>query len=81
VKPSNEAIAETCLAGATAEPGVCVHLDRVVSSAAITVIEARFENPLDAPGHCPPATTQIHFHPGGCTTRVLFTFSARADTE
>jgi RNA polymerase sigma-70 factor (ECF subfamily) len=55
--------------------GVRVLLDRVIASEEVTVLEARLANPTDAPAHCPAATTQIHFHPGGRTRSILFAFS------
>jgi RNA polymerase sigma-70 factor (ECF subfamily) len=58
----------------TIDCGVRLEIDRVVSSAHITVLEARFINPPEAPNHCPARTTQIFFHPGGVTERILFAF-------
>jgi RNA polymerase sigma factor (sigma-70 family) len=58
----------------TVVPGVLVHLDRVIASPTITVLEARLESPAEAPSHCPPATTQVHFHPHGYTDCILFAF-------
>ena len=57
--------------------GVRVVLDGVVTGAAFTVLEARFVNPTDDPGHCPPALTQVLFHPRGRTERVLFAYAER----
>jgi len=50
-------------------------LDRVIVSEQITVLEARLANPSDAPAHCPPAITQVHFHPGGRTQSILFAYA------
>src|SRR5215470_7894109 len=46
------------------EDGMGTRLADVVSSAAITVIESEFVNPLDDPLHCPPAATHVLFHDG-----------------
>jgi RNA polymerase sigma-70 factor (ECF subfamily) len=59
----------------TPRAGVRVLLDRVVASEEITVLEARLANPSDAPGRCPAATTQVHFHPGGRTRSIRFAFA------
>jgi RNA polymerase sigma-70 factor (ECF subfamily) len=63
------------IADNTPRAGVRVLLDRVIASEQITVLEARLANPPDAPAHCPPATTQIHFHPGGRTQSILFAYA------
>jgi RNA polymerase sigma-70 factor (ECF subfamily) len=59
---------------ATPAAGVRVHLDRVVSSAGITILEAALVNPDDDPDHCPPAAVQVHFHPAGRSERILFAY-------
>jgi RNA polymerase sigma-70 factor (ECF subfamily) len=41
--------------------GVKIHLNNVMVSGNIVILEADFENPTDDPLHCPPATTQVHF--------------------
>jgi RNA polymerase sigma-70 factor (ECF subfamily) len=46
------------------DDGIGTRLVDVVSSATITVIESRFVDPPDDPGHCPPAVTQVFFHDG-----------------
>jgi RNA polymerase sigma-70 factor (ECF subfamily) len=46
------------------DDGIGTRLVDVVGSAAITVIESKFVNPLDDPQHCPPAVTQVLFHDG-----------------
>jgi RNA polymerase sigma-70 factor (ECF subfamily) len=63
------------IADNTPRAGVSVLLDRVIASEEITVLEARLANPPGAPAHCPAATTQIHWHPGGRTRSILFAFS------
>ena len=57
--------------------GVQIHLQRVIPSKGVTVVEARFENPPDNPEHCPPLTTQVFFHPEGRTTGVILAFASR----
>lgn len=44
--------------------GVKLHIDNVIASHSITVLDARFENPPDDPHHCPPLTTQVYLHNG-----------------
>jgi RNA polymerase sigma-70 factor (ECF subfamily) len=46
------------------EAGVRLNLLRVVASAGLTVVEGAFQNPADAPDHCPPLTTQVYRHRG-----------------
>jgi len=62
------------IADNTPRAGVRVLLDRVIASDEITILEARLLNPADAPAHCPAATTQVHFHPGGRTRSILFAY-------
>jgi RNA polymerase sigma-70 factor (ECF subfamily) len=51
------------------EDGIGARLVEVVSSSAITVVEAEWVSPPDDPQHCPPAVTQVLFHDG--TDQVL----------
>ena len=44
--------------------GVKLHVDNVIASRSITVLEGRFENPPNDPQHCPPSTTQVYLHDG-----------------
>jgi len=44
--------------------GIGTRLVDVLSSAAITVIEAEWVSPPDDPQHCPPGVTQVLFHDG-----------------
>jgi len=46
------------------EAGVRLRLLRVVAGAGLTVVEGAFQNPTDAPDHCPPFTTQVYRHRG-----------------
>ena len=69
------------IADNTPRAGVRVLLDRVIASEQITVLEARLSNPPDAPTHCPPATTQVHFHPGGRTQSILFAYADDPDAN
>ncbi len=64
---------------ATPAMGVKIHLERVIASVGVTVLEARFENPADVPEHCPPATTQVFLHPDGQTRNILLAFAARPE--
>jgi RNA polymerase sigma-70 factor (ECF subfamily) len=51
------------------EDGIGARLVEVLSSSAITVVEAEWVSPPDDPRHCPPAVTQVLFHDG--TDQVL----------
>jgi RNA polymerase sigma factor (sigma-70 family) len=53
-----EAVAEDMTAG------VKLHVENLVASRSITVLEGTFENPMHDPEHCPPATTQVYLHDG-----------------
>ena len=55
--------------------GVKLHLTNVMASRDVTVVEGRFENPSEAPFHCPPATAQVHFYRGGRIHRVRFYYA------
>lgn len=46
------------------EAGVRLRLLRVVSGTGLTVVEGAFQNPSDAPEHCPAFTTQVYRHQG-----------------
>jgi hypothetical protein len=63
------------IADNTPRAGVRVLLDRVITSEEITVLDARLANPPDTPAHCPAATSQVHFHPGGRTRSIVFAFT------
>lgn len=57
--------------------GLRMHPTRILATRGITVLEATFENPSDNPQRCPPSTCQVHFRPGGLTTRVRIFFAPR----
>ena len=61
--------------------GTKMHLTNVIAGKDVTIIEADFENPLDAPFRCPPATTQVHFQRGDKTQRVHLYFAPRPQRE
>ena len=44
------------------EAGIKLHPTNVLASKGTTVMEGDFENPLDDPFHCPPATSMVFFH-------------------
>jgi RNA polymerase sigma factor (sigma-70 family) len=46
------------------DAGIRLRLLRVVAGAGLTVVEGAFQNPSDAPDHCPPFTTQVFRHRG-----------------
>jgi RNA polymerase sigma-70 factor, ECF subfamily len=58
------------LAGDFAD-GVTTHPQRTVIGADVAVIELLLISPKDKPLHCPPAVTQVHFHDGRLTHRVV----------
>jgi hypothetical protein len=57
--------------------GVKLHVGDVVASRSITVLEGTFENPLDDPEHCPPATTQVYLHDGDGIRAIRLHFDPR----
>ena len=55
-----------------AEPaGRCRRLDARRAACPIAVVELLLISPKDQPLHCPPAVTQVHFHDGRLTYRVV----------
>lgn len=46
------------------DAGVRFRILDVVAGSGVTVVEGGFENPPDAPDHCPPVTTQLYVHEG-----------------
>lgn len=46
------------------DAGVRFRILDVVAGSDVTVVEGGFENPSDAPDHCPPVTTQLYLHEG-----------------
>ncbi len=59
------------------DAGVRFRVLDVVASSDLTVVEGRFENPADAPDHCPPVTTQLYVHEGDAirTMRLHYALS------
>jgi len=55
--------------------GVRLRLLRVVAGAGLTVVEAAFVNPPDAPEHCPPFTTQVFRQRGEVITSVHLAYA------
>jgi RNA polymerase sigma-70 factor (ECF subfamily) len=53
------------------EDGVSARVRNVVIGADLPVVELWLDNPPDQPLHCPPATTQVHFHDGRSTRRIV----------
>ncbi len=53
------------------EDGVTVRVRDVVWGADLGVVELWLDNPLDDPLHCPPAATQVYFHDGESTRRIV----------
>ena len=49
----------------------------VVVGADLAVIELWLDNPPDQPLHCPPAATQVHFHDGHATHRLVAHYAPR----
>jgi RNA polymerase sigma-70 factor (ECF subfamily) len=59
------------------EDGVSARVRNVVVGADLAVIELWLDNPPDRPLHCPPAATQVHFHDGHATHRVVAHYAPR----
>jgi RNA polymerase sigma-70 factor (ECF subfamily) len=53
------------------EDGVTARVQNVVVGADLAVVELWLDSPPDQPLHCPPATTQVHFHDGRMTRRIV----------
>jgi RNA polymerase sigma factor (sigma-70 family) len=51
--------------------GMKLHVTTVIASKRLTVLEGRFENPIDDPDHCPLTTTQIYVHDDGGGIRTI----------
>jgi hypothetical protein len=59
------------------QDGVRSRLGKVIAGGEITIVEAWLESPPEQPLHCPPALTQIHFHRGGPTSRIISHYAPR----
>ena len=55
--------------------GVTWEVRRAVPGLTFTVVELVLHSPPDWPDHCPPLTTQVHFHPDGRTERLACHYS------
>ena len=53
------------------EDGVRARVRNVVVGADLAVVELWLDSPPDESPHCPPAATQVHFHDGHATHRVV----------
>jgi RNA polymerase sigma factor (sigma-70 family) len=63
------------------EHGIKMHLTNVITSKDVTVMEGDFENPLDDPFHCPPATSLVYFYRDGRIHRVHQHYAPRPEQE
>src|SRR5215212_732417 len=61
------------------EHGIKLHLTNVIASKDVTVMEGDFENPLDNPFHCPPATSLVYFYRDGRIHRVHQHYAPRPE--
>jgi RNA polymerase sigma factor (sigma-70 family) len=61
------------------EHGIKMHLTNVIASKDVTVMEGDFENPLDDPFHCPPATSMVYFYRDGRIHRVHQHYALRPE--
>jgi RNA polymerase sigma-70 factor (ECF subfamily) len=59
------------------EDGVTAHPQRVIPGQRVSIHEVLLDNPTHQPLHCPPAVTQVHFHDGGRTHRLVTYYAPR----
>ena len=59
------------------EDGVTARVRNVLVGADLAVVELWLDSPPDQPLHGPPATTQVHFHDGHSTHRVVAHYAPR----
>jgi RNA polymerase sigma-70 factor (ECF subfamily) len=59
------------------EDGVTARPQRAIPGERVSIVDVLLESPADAPLHCPPAVTQVHFHDGGRTHRLVSYYAAR----
>jgi RNA polymerase sigma-70 factor (ECF subfamily) len=64
------------LAGDFAD-GVIARPQRVIAGERVSIHEIVLESPTDQPLHCPPALTQVHFHDGRRTHRLVSYYASR----
>jgi len=59
------------------EDGVTSRLQRVILGEHVAVVELLLDSPPEQPLHCPPAVTQLQFHDGGRTHRLVSYYAPR----
>jgi hypothetical protein len=52
-------------------------INRVIPGGSIAIAELWLDNPPEQPLHCPPAVTQVHFHDGRLTHRIVSHYAPR----
>jgi hypothetical protein len=57
--------------------GVRSRINRVIPGGSIAIAELWLDNPPEQPLHCPPAVTQVHFHDGRLTHRIVSHYAPR----
>jgi RNA polymerase sigma-70 factor (ECF subfamily) len=57
--------------------GVTARPQRVIPGERVFVVELMLDSPADQPLHCPPAVTQLHFHDGRRTHRLVSHYARR----
>ena len=65
------------LLSADFEDGVTSRPIRSVAGAEIAVVEVQLASPPGQPLHCPPGLTQVHFHDGHATKRIVSYYAQR----
>jgi RNA polymerase sigma-70 factor (ECF subfamily) len=59
------------------EDGVTGRVRNLVFGADLGVVELWLDSPASGPLHCPPAATQVHFHDGHATSRIVGHYAPR----
>jgi RNA polymerase sigma factor (sigma-70 family) len=59
------------------EDGVVGRPVQVIPGEHVAVVELLLDSPPEQPLHCPPAVTQLHFHDGGRTHRLVCHYALR----
>jgi RNA polymerase sigma factor (sigma-70 family) len=62
------------------DDGVTCRPIRMIDGPDVAIVEAWLDSPDDDPYHCPPAVTQVHFHDGHTTRRLVSHYATRADS-
>jgi RNA polymerase sigma factor (sigma-70 family) len=65
------------LLAADFEDGVTARLRSAIAGPDVAVVELWLDSPPQQPLHCPPAATQVHFHDGRATKRIVSYYAAR----